>query len=75
MRRLPGRAPGIAVPPEGDIHIFSLGTLRGHSRSDLAELVSRPIHLELRFFDARIYAVRLDCGLWYTNTPAALERV
>jgi hypothetical protein len=33
------------------------------------------IRLDFRFMDARIYALRIDCGLWYTYTLEPMERI
>jgi len=47
--------------------------LRWKSHADLRSLAGRRVRLELRLYDARLYAVRADCKLWYTNTPAPVE--
>ena len=42
---------------------------------DLSGLVGKDrIRLEFRMSDARVYSLRLDCGLYYTNTEKPVER-
>ncbi len=69
---IPGYSFKDCVPLQGD-EIYCKVIWK--TRKDLSELVNKPIHLEFRLFDARIYAVRLDFGLWYTNTPEPIERI
>ena len=33
------------------------------------------VRLDFKFIDSRIYAVRVDCGFWFTNTPKPIERI
>ena len=53
------------VPLEGDeIH----GAVRWKSGKDLSAFHGKRIRLEFRMVVARIYAVRVPCEWWYTNT-------
>lgn len=49
--------------------------VRWRERPDLAGLVGQPVRLQIRLADARLYAIRLHCGLWYSNTPAPLDHI
>ena len=53
------------VPLEGD---EIRGAVRWKSGKDLGALQGKRIRLEFRLVDARVYAVRVPCKLWYTNT-------
>jgi hypothetical protein len=43
------------------------GKVRWKNKKDMSELIGRPVHLEFRMLDARIYGVRTDCNLAYTK--------
>ena len=60
------------VPVSGD-HLAA--KLRWKQHADLSELTGRRVRLELRLYDARLYAVRAECALWYTNTPEPVDWV
>lgn len=49
--------------------------LRWRDHADLRALAGRRVRIELRFTDVKLYAVRTDCKLWYTNTPEPVEWV
>ena len=51
------------------------GDVRWKRKRDLDGLIGRPIRLQVRLLDARLYSIRLDCGLWYACTPKPLDRV
>lgn len=61
------------IPLEGD-EIY--GAVRWRDGKNLADFVGKEkIRLDFLFMDARIYAFRIDCGLWYTYTPEPIERI
>ena len=60
------------LPITGD-HLAA--KLRWKQHADLSALAGRRVRVELRLYDARLYAVRAECGLWYTNTPEPVEWV
>ena len=70
---LPGYSFSDCIPLTGDkIH----GNVRWKRHKNLSNLVGKPIRIEFRLFDARIYALRLDCNLWYGYWPEAkIERI
>jgi len=52
------------------------GPVRWKKHKNLADLpVKERVRLEFKFIDARIYAIRVDCGLWFTNTPEPIDRI
>jgi len=53
------------IPIQGD-KIY--GKVRWKKHNNLSKLIGKPIRLMFKLFDARIYAIRVDCKLWYTNT-------
>lgn len=69
---IPGYDYDDCLPVSGD---KTGASLRWSKHSDLRELAGRRVRLELRLHDARLYAVRADCRLWYTNTPEPVEWV
>jgi len=70
---IPGYTFEDCIPLTGD-EIY--GSVRWNSHKNLVQLATRErIRLEFRFIDTRIYAIRVDCGLWYTNTPKPIDRI
>ena len=69
---IPGYAFADCRPLRGD---EIAAPVRWKGKTDLAELVGQPIRLQVRLADARLYALRLDCGLWYTNTPKPINHL
>jgi hypothetical protein len=51
------------------------GKVSWKKKKDLSPFIGQRIRLEFRMIDARMYAIRLSCGPWYTNTPEPLERI
>jgi len=52
------------------------GEVRWRDHSSLADLpVKERVRLDFRFIDARVYAVRVDCALWFSNTSEPFERI
>ena len=70
-RPLAGYTFADAVPLTGDA---LRGAIRWKNHRDLSAFFGKRIRLEFRFTNARIYALRLDCGLYYTNTAEPIER-
>ncbi|MCC7351661.1 MAG: hypothetical protein IT446_13955 [Phycisphaerales bacterium] len=70
---LPGFTFEDSIPLTGnEIH----GNVTWKHGRNLADLPVRDrVRIDFRFIDARIYAMRVDCGLWFTNTPKPLERI
>ncbi len=60
------------VPLSGD---KTDAPVRWRKHNDLSGLLGKRIRLEFRMRDARLYAFRLACKLWYTNTPKPIERI
>ena len=48
--------------------------VRWKRRSSLRSLLGQAIRLQFRLYDARLFAVRMDCGLWYVKTKEPIER-
>jgi len=70
---IPGYTFEDCIPLTGD-EIY--GSVRWKSHKNLVQLATKErIRLEFRFIDTRIYAIRVDCGLWYTNTPKPIDRI
>ncbi len=69
---IPGYDFADCVPLNGD-HLAA--KLRWKEHADLSALAGRRVRVELRLYDARLYAVRAECALWHTNTPAPVEWV
>ena len=44
-------------------------------QQNLSELIGKPIRLEIKMIDARIYALRFEFSLWYTTTKEPIERL
>lgn len=73
MRKvIPGYSFADCLPLQGD-EIY--GLVRWNKHKDISRLKGKRIRLEFKFVAARLYAIRLECGLWYTNTPYPLERI
>jgi len=60
------------IPLQGD---ELSARVRWKRNPDLSSLIGKRIRLEVRMCDARLYAIRVDCGLWYTNTPAPVDQL
>lgn len=71
-RTIPGYDFEDCLPVGGD-HLAA--KLRWRQHPDLSALAGRRVRLELRLYDARLYALRAECALWYTNTPEPVEWV
>ena len=70
---LPGYTFDDSIPLKGD-EIYGKVRWKGHS--SLADLpVKERVRLDFRFIDARVYAVRVDCALWFSNTTKPFERI
>lgn len=63
---------GDCIPLQGD-EIF--GKVRWKKHRGLSSLIGKRIRLQFRMISARIYAIRCECGLWYTNTPEPIDRI
>lgn len=59
------------IPLQGD---QVRGAVRWKRRKSLRGLLGKPVRIEFRLRDARLYAVRLDCQLWHTGTKEPIER-
>ena len=44
-------------------------------KKDLSGLIGKPIRLEIRLFESRLYAIHGDFSFWYTNTPKPINRI
>lgn len=52
------------------------GPVRWNGDKSIANLpVKERVRIDFRFIDARIYALRVDCGLWFTNTLKPIDRI
>jgi hypothetical protein len=61
------------IPMRGD-EVY--GQVQWKEHKNLAGLPTKErVRLDFKFIDSRIYAVRVDCGLGFTNTPKPLERI
>jgi hypothetical protein len=69
---LPGFAFEDCVPLTGD---RLRGRVRWKRRRTLRRALGKPLRVEIRMRDARLYALRLDCGLWYTGTKEPIDRL
>jgi len=68
---IPGYTFDDSLPLRGD---RTAAPVRWKKHRDLSGLAGRPIRLELRLRDARLYAIRLDAKLWYTHTAQPIDR-
>ena len=66
QKAIPGYTFDDCRPLQGD---EVAAPVRWKRKRDLAALVGRPLRLEVRLYDARLYALRVDGAWWYTNTP------
>ena len=70
---LPGYTFDDCIPLTGN-EVY--GAVRWKEHRSLADLpVKDRVRIEFKFIDAWLYAVRIDCGLWFTNTPEPIERI
>ncbi|OHB55217.1 MAG: hypothetical protein A2Y12_09345 [Planctomycetes bacterium GWF2_42_9] len=61
------------IPLTGD-EVY--GKVMWKKHKNLADLpVKERVRIEFKFIDARIYALRVNCGLWFTNTPKPIDRI
>ena len=63
---IPGYTWDEAVPISGD-HLFAKP--RWKTRSDISELVDRPIRLEIALVEAELFAIRLKCDSYCACDP------
>jgi len=50
--------------------------VRWKGNKSIADLPNKErVRIEFRFIDTWLYAFRVDCGLWFTNTPKPIERI
>ena len=63
---IPGYSWDEATPIRGD-HLFAKP--RWKTRSDISELVDRPIRLEIALVEAELFAIRLKCDAYYACDP------
>jgi hypothetical protein len=68
---VPGCSFDDCIPLQGD---EVRGTARWKRRKSLRGLLGKPLRIEFKLRDARLYAVRLDCQFWYTGTKKPIER-
>jgi len=80
--RVRAEAPDGSVYPGYSFHDCSPVTgdqteavVRWGKRRGLTGLVGKPLRLTFRLTDARLYAFRLQCGVWYTTTAEPLDHV
>jgi hypothetical protein len=55
-----------SVPISGD-HLFA--PVRWTEREDLAEVVGRPVRIEIQMREAQLFAIRLECDAFYSTLP------
>ena len=63
---IPGYTWDEAAPISGD-HLFAKP--RWKTRSDISELVDRPVRLEIALVEAELFAIRLKCHAYYACDP------
>ncbi|MBI3942805.1 MAG: hypothetical protein HY326_07305 [Chloroflexi bacterium] len=63
---IPGYTLEESVPISGD-HLFA--EPRWQTRSDLAELVGKPVRIEVHMREAEIFAIRVDCQVYIGTEP------
>jgi len=52
------------------------GKVRWKGNKSIADLPNKErVRIEFKFIDTWLYAIRVDCGLWFTNTPAPIDRI
>lgn len=51
------------------------GKVRWKNHEDLRSLIGRPIKIEIKMIDARLYAIRLESKLWFGNTPEPTDGI
>ena len=69
---IPGYSFEDCIPLQGD----ALNQpVQWKNHQDLSKLVGKPIRLEIKMIDARIYALRFEFGLWYTTTKKPIDRL
>jgi len=72
-KALPGYSFDDCIPMRGN-EIY--GKVQWKEHKNLAEVPKdKRVRIDFKFIDSRIYAVRVDCGLWFTNTPRPTERI
>jgi hypothetical protein len=70
---VPGYGFGDCVALRGD-EVY--GPVHWKEHEDLSALIGKPVRLEFRLFDARVYAIRVECALKYHYYPEQVtERV
>ncbi len=43
--------------------------MRWTEREDLAEVVGRPVRIEIQMREAQLFAIRLECDAFYSTLP------
>ena len=61
---IPGYTWEETIPISGD-HLFARP--RWKERSDISELVDRPVRIEIAMREAELFAIRMDCEAFYTS--------
>jgi hypothetical protein len=69
-KALPGFSFEDCVPLTGD---KVRARVQWKRRKNLKSVLGKPLRVEIKMRDARLYALRLDCGLWYTATKCPVE--
>ncbi len=64
MTPIPGYTLDDSIPITGD-HLFA--EVRWKERSDLSELVDKPVRARLHMREAELFAIRLDCQAHFSN--------
>lgn len=65
---IPGYTLDEAIPISGD-HLFAQP--RWRERTDLGELVGKPIRIEIALREAELFAIRVECQLYIGTEPTA----
>ena len=63
---IPGYDGDQSVPISGD-HLFA--PVRWSEKDDLAEVVGRPLRIEIQMREAQIFAIRLESDAFYSTFP------
>lgn len=69
---LPGYSFSDCIPLKGD---KKDGKVFWKEKRDISGLIGKPIRIEIRLFDARLYSIHGDFKFWYTNTPKPIDRI
>jgi|GEM_PF-4383594 len=69
---IPGFTFEDCIPLRGD---EISGEVKWKTKENLKSLIGRPVKIEIKMMDARLYAIKMESKLWFGNTPEPTDRL